>query len=171
MGRRVVRSGAAGRGLACHGRHWWREVAKAGAPFLGEYQHALDAKGRFILPARFREQLGDQAYVTSEEDGCLALWRPEEFDVKATEIRERARRGDRGVERAFFAGAMEATPDRQGRVAIPPGLRQFAHLERDVVVVGLYDHVEIWDAGAWRETKQVGERRLAEGDGAPAPTS
>jgi MraZ protein len=141
------------------------------APFLGEHQHALDAKGRFILPARFREHLGDQAYVTSEANGCLALWRPEEFEVKATEIRERARRGERDVERAFFAGAMEASPDRQGRVAIPTGLREFASLERDVVVVGLYDHIEIWDAAAWRRTKQIGEQRLAAGDGAAAPTS
>lgn len=141
------------------------------APFLGEHQHALDAKGRFILPARFREHLGEQAYVTSEANGCLALWRPEEFEVKAAEIRERARRGERDVERAFFAGAMEASPDRQGRVAIPQGLREFASLERDVVVVGLYDHIEIWDAAAWRRTKQVGEQRLAAGDGAPAPTS
>ncbi|TMK89625.1 MAG: division/cell wall cluster transcriptional repressor MraZ [Actinobacteria bacterium] len=108
------------------------------------------------------------AYVTSEEDGCLALWRPEEFDVKASEIRERARGGDRNVQRAFFAGAMEASPDRQGRVAIPQGLREFAGLERNVVVVGLYDHIEIWDAAVWRRTKQVGEQRLAAGDGAPA---
>jgi len=138
---------------------------------LGAYQHALDSKGRFILPARFREHLGEEAFVTSEEDGCLALWRPEEFEVKASEIRDRARRGQRDVERAFFAGAMEASPDRQGRVAIPTGLREFAGLERDVVVVGLYDHIEIWDAAAWRRTKQVGEQRLAAGDGAPAPTS
>lgn len=140
------------------------------APFLGEYQHALDAKGRFILPARFREHLGDQAYVTTEEDGCLALWRPEEFDVKATEIRERARRGERDVQRAFFAGAMEASPDKQGRVAISQALRDFAGLERDVVVVGLYDHIEIWDAANWQRTKEVGEQRLAAGDGAPAPS-
>ena len=140
------------------------------APFLGEYQHALDAKGRFILPARFREHLGDQAYVTTEEDGCLALWRPEEFDVKATEIRDRARRGERDVQRAFFAGAMEASPDKQGRVAISQALRDFAGLERDVVVVGLYDHIEIWDAANWQRTKEVGEQRLAAGDGAPAPS-
>ena len=146
-------------------------VDRRAAPFLGEYQHALDAKGRFILPARFREHLGNAAYVTSEEDGCLALWRPEEFDMKANEIKQRARRGERDVERAFFAGAVEASPDRQGRVAIPPGLRQFASLERDVVVVGLYDHIEIWDATAWHQTKQIGERRLAEGEGAPAPAS
>ena len=140
------------------------------APFLGEYQHALDAKGRFILPARFREHLGDQAYVTTEEDGCLALWRPEEFDVKATEIRDRARRGERDVQRAFFAGAMEASPDKQGRVAISQALRDFAGLERDVVVVGLYDHIEIWDAANWQRTKEVGEQRLAAGDGASAPS-
>ncbi|MBV9283759.1 MAG: division/cell wall cluster transcriptional repressor MraZ [Acidimicrobiia bacterium] len=140
------------------------------APFLGEYQHALDAKGRFILPARFREHLGDQAYVTTEEDGCLALWRPEEFDVKATEIRDRARRGERDVQRAFFAGAMEASPDKQGRVAISQALRDFAGLERDVVVVGLYDHIEIWDAANWQRTKEVGEQRLAAGDGAAAPS-
>ncbi|MBV8161037.1 MAG: division/cell wall cluster transcriptional repressor MraZ [Acidimicrobiia bacterium] len=141
------------------------------AHFLGEYQHALDAKGRFILPARFRDQLGDVAYVTSEEDGCLALWRPEEFEMKANEIRERARAGERDVQRAFFAGAMEASPDRQGRVAVPQGLRDFAGLERDVVVVGLFDHMEIWDAAAWRRTRQVGEQRLAAGGAAPAATS
>ena len=146
-------------------------VERREAPFLGEYTHALDAKGRFILPARFREQLGEQAYVTSEEDGCLALWRPEEFDVKATEIKERAKQGDRNVGRAFFAGAAEASPDRQGRVAIPTGLREFAHLERDVVVAGLYDHIEIWDAERWRQTKEVGEQRLAQGNGASAPPS
>ena len=140
------------------------------APFLGEYQHALDAKGRFILPARLRDQLGDVAYVTSDDDGCLALWRPEEFDVKASEIRERARQGERDVQRAFFAGAMEASPDKQGRVAISQALRDFAGLERDVVVVGLYDHIEIWDAANWQRTKEVGEQRLAAGDGAAAPS-
>lgn len=141
------------------------------APFLGEYQHALDAKGRFILPARLRDQLGEVAYVTSEEDGCLALWRPEEFEMKASEIQNRARAGERHVQRAFFAGAMEANPDRQGRVAIPQGLREFAGLERDIVVVGLFDHIEVWDATAWGRTKQVGEQRLAAGSAGPPPTA
>ena len=137
-------------------------------PFLGEYQHALDAKGRFILPARLRDQLGDVACVTSDDDGCLALWRPEEFEVKASEIRDRARQGERDVQRAFFAGAMEASPDKQGRVAISQALRDFAGLERDVVVVGLFDHIEIWDAAAWQQRKHAGEQRLAAGDGASA---
>ena len=71
----------------------------------------------------------------------------------------------------FYESRGLLSPDRQGRVAIPQGLREFAGLERDVVVVGLYDHIEIWDAAAWRRTKQVGEQRLAAGDGASAPTS
>ncbi len=134
--------------------------------FLGEHNHSLDGKGRVILPARFRDQL-EQAYVTSETDGCLALWPPAEFEQRAMEMKERARTGEEGrnVARFFFAGAQEATPDRQGRVALPGHLREFAHLEREVVVNGAFDHVEIWDAAIWRERKRSGERALS-GQGA-----
>jgi MraZ protein len=133
--------------------------------FLGEFQHALDAKGRVILPAKFRDQLEAGGFVTSEVDGCLAIWTPEEFDVKAAEMKERARAGttSRDQARAFFGGAVEAIPDRQGRIAIPPGLREFASLDRDVVVVGMFDHLEIWDAEAWRAKKRAGEAGLAGG--------
>jgi MraZ protein len=134
--------------------------------FLGEYQHSLDAKGRVILPARFREELPGRAYLTSEIDGCLAVWTPDEFDVKAKEMREkvRGRPADRNAARVFFSGAVEAEVTGQGRIAIPPHLREFAGLEREVVVNGLYDHIEIWGADTWREKKRSGERSLAEGD-------
>lgn len=130
--------------------------------FLGEHQHSLDAKGRVILPAKFRDQL-EGAVITSETDGCLGLWPPEDFQRRAEEIRERARGGlvDRNVARFFFANAQEASPDRQGRVTLPPHLREFAHLEREVVVNGAFDHVEIWDAAIWRRNKQSGEQALA----------
>jgi MraZ protein len=131
--------------------------------FLGEHNHSLDIKGRIILPAKFREPL-QESYVTSETDGCLALWPPDEFERKALDIKERARTGDeegRNVARFFFAGAQLANPDRQGRVALPPNLRGFAHLDREVVVNGAFDHVEIWDAAIWRDKKQAGERALA----------
>ena len=133
--------------------------------FLGEHLHSLDAKGRVILPVRFREEL-QSSVVTSEIDGCLALWPIEDFQRRAAEMKERARGGprDRDVARVFFAGAVEATPDRQGRVALPPHLRQFARLEREVVVNGAFDHVEIWDAATWREKKRRGEQALS-GDG------
>ncbi len=133
--------------------------------FLGEYQHSLDAKGRVILPARFREELAGGGFLTSEIDGCLAIWTPDEFEVKAGEMKDRARGSvaDRNVARAFFSGAVPADPDRQGRVAIPPHLRDFANLTRDVVLNGMYDHIEIWDAETWRSRRREGELGLAAG--------
>ena len=133
--------------------------------FLGEHSHALDVKGRVILPVKFRDQL-QEAYITSETDGCLALWPPADFQRRAQEIQERAKEGGadgRVVARFFFAGAQEAAPDRQGRLALPPHLRTFAALEREVVVNGAFDHVEIWDAARWRDKKEAGERLLAAG--------
>ncbi len=70
---------------------------------------------------------------------------------------------DRNQARVFFAGAQEASPDKQGRVALPAPLREFAHLEKEVAVNGALDHVEIWDAGIWREKKRQGEQSLARG--------
>lgn len=133
--------------------------------FFGEFQHSLDAKGRVILPAKFRDQLADGAFITSEIDGCLAVWGPEEFDVRAGEMRERARGGasDRQVARAFFAGTVEAPPDKQGRVAIPSHLREFAGLTEKVVITGQYDRIEIWDAARWQQERASGDRGLAAG--------
>ena len=133
--------------------------------FFGEHQHALDPKGRVILPARFRDQLADGAYVTSEIDGCLAVWTPDDFDARAREMREKARGSadDRQVARAFFAGTVEAPPDRQGRIAIPQHLRDFAGLVRDVVITGQFDRIEIWDATRWADEKARGNRGLAGG--------
>jgi len=131
--------------------------------FLGEYLHSLDPKGRLILPARFRDALA-QAFVTSQMDGCLALWPPTEFHSRAEEMKERAKGSDveRAMARVFFAGAQEANPDRQGRIAVPANLRQYAGLalESQVVVTGAWDHVEIWDAPAWERAKGTGESAL-----------
>jgi MraZ protein len=135
--------------------------------FLGEFQHSLDTKGRVILPARFRQILGERAVLTTQDDGCLAIWSPDEFEVKASEMNERRKGGpaDRSVARAFFADADEFELTGQGRVSIPATLREFAGLSQNVVVTGQYDHVEIWDAGRWHETKQAGSSELATGEG------
>ena len=125
--------------------------------FFGEDSHALDPKGRIILPIRYRERLAD-AFVTSEVD-CLGLWPRDTFMVRAAEMNQRAKSGDEvdsDVASFFFSGAREASPDKQGRVAIPPHLRNFAELERDVVIVGAYDHVEVWDAAIWQDKKTRG---------------
>jgi MraZ protein len=133
--------------------------------FLGEHSHSLDPKGRLILPARYRDQL-ESAIVTSEVDGCLALWPPDEFEARSQEMKAKWRGTavERNQARVFFAGAQEASPDRQGRVAIPGPLREFANLEKEVAVTGAMDHVEIWDATAWREKKRRGEQSLTGDD-------
>jgi len=131
--------------------------------FLGEYTPSLDEKGRLILPARFREQL-EKAYLTSEAERCLAVWPPAEFETRARELREAARHDPVSHDRAafFFAGAQEVTPDKQGRIAIPPSLREFAGLvDGPVVVTGAFDHVEIRASESWQEKKSRGEEALA----------
>jgi MraZ protein len=132
--------------------------------FLGEYTPTLDEKGRLTLPAKFREQL-ETAYLTSENDRCLALWPPEEFATRARELREQSKRDAASNDRAayFFAGAQEVTPDKQGRIAIPQPLREFADLQiqEAVVVTGFLDHVEIRPPAAWREKKIRGAEGMA----------
>lgn len=134
--------------------------------FLGEYQHSLDAKGRVILPAKFRDQLADGAYITKGLDGCLFVYTAEEFENVATDVRERAKRNADGRQaaRSFFAGAIDITPDRQGRVAIPQNLRAYAHLDQGVTVAGVFSRIEIWDSATWREREERGDASLSDAE-------
>ena len=133
--------------------------------FLGEHQHNLDAKGRITLPARFREALGSDAFLSRGKDGCLALRRSEEWEVIAAKQRELMERGaqERTMARSFFAGATNVSPDAQGRIAIPASLRTYAHLDKEVVVSGVYDYIEIWDAARFREVEGEGAAALSSG--------
>ena len=135
--------------------------------FLGEYQHSLDAKGRVILPAKFRDQLEGGAVMVRAIDGCLAVYPQDEFDRLATRLREARERGnrERQAARSFFSGAVEIAPDKQGRVAVPQHLREFAGLERDVVVAGSFDHVQIWDTQQFRARDQEGIAAIQAGEG------
>jgi MraZ protein len=131
--------------------------------FLGTYEHSLDAKGRVILPAKFRERLESGAYLARSLDGCLALYTEDEFQKVAAEMQEQARRGgvQRNAVRSFAAGATEAAPDKQGRISIPAHLRSFAGLDREVVVTGALSRVEIWDASRWQAIDREAEEALA----------
>jgi MraZ protein len=130
--------------------------------FLGEFQHSLDAKGRVILPAEFRPQLAEGAVIGAFKGGCLAVYPTAEFLRVSEEVSEMSKAGDTELDaaRAFFADARELTPDRQGRVAIPPALREYAGLARDVVVTGAKSRVEIWDALRWHDKKSEGRAAL-----------
>ena len=135
--------------------------------FLGEYQHSLDAKNRVILPARFREQLEGGAVMARALDGCLAVYPVSEFDRVAAKLREARERGarERQAARSFFTGAVEITPDKQGRVAIPAHLREYASLEREVIVAGNFDHLEIWDHETFNQRDREGTASIVEGEG------
>lgn len=135
--------------------------------FFGEYQHSLDAKGRLILPSKFRDPFEPGAYVTKLVDGCLAVWTEEEFQQRTAEMLDKARRGpnERMAMRAWAAGAAEVKPDKQGRIALPTPLREFAGLTADVMVTGAINHVELWDVERWRTVESAGSEGLSSGEG------
>lgn len=116
---------------------------------IGEYAPAIDAKGRLNFPAKLRESLGDRFVVTRGLDNCLNAYSLAEWNALAQSIKSLPRSKRRNLERFFFAGACEMVPDKQGRVVIPPVLREYAHLSKNVIVVGASDHAEIWDEQAW----------------------
>jgi MraZ protein len=137
--------------------------------FLGEFQHSLDTKGRVILPARYRDQLAEGAYVTKGRGGCLSVFTPEDFEDVASQVREQSKRGAKELNaaRVFFSGALEVRPDKQGRVALPQNLREYAGLSREVVVAGVFSRIEIWDRDRWLELDRVGAQALTDSDDLP----
>src|SRR5438067_11083053 len=120
---------------------------------LGEHEHSLDDKNRLTLPARLREQLGDRVVVTAGLDGCLYAYAYDEWEGQVRRIRELdpLSRESRLMQRYFFASAVTAELDKQGRMVLPASLLQTAGIQRDVTVAGVYDHLEIWDRAKWRE--------------------
>src|SRR3954451_14773494 len=120
---------------------------------LGEYEHTLDDKNRLTLPARFRDAFTGGVVVTRGMDGCLYAYTREDFGRLVERMRalDPLSRESRVLQRHFFSGAADAEPDKQGRVMIPGALLTSAGLGREVVVAGVFDHVEIWDRARWRE--------------------
>ena len=119
--------------------------------FMSEYNHTVDAKGRLIVPSKFREQLGDEFVVTKGMDGCLFVYANDDwnaFEQKLTSlplINKEARK----FARFFLAGAAQVEVDKQGRILLPANLREFASLEKDVVLVGVGSRIEIWSRENW----------------------
>lgn len=121
--------------------------------FLGEYQHSLDEKGRLIIPARLREALGPRFVMTKGLDQCLFAYPLEEWRMLGEKLKTLpfVKAEARAFMRFFFAGAAECEFDRQGRVLIPPALREYAGLEREVTILGVSTRVEIWSSRRWQE--------------------
>lgn len=122
--------------------------------FMSEYNHSIDAKGRVIVPAKFREALGEEFVVTKGLDGCLFVFPNDEWKAFEEKLKSlpMSNKDARQFVRFFLAGAATVEVDKQGRILLPNGLREFAYLEKDVVVVGVGNRVEIWDKNRWNES-------------------
>ena len=124
--------------------------------FMSEYNHTIDAKGRLIIPSRFREVLGDEFVVSKGMDGCLFVYANDDwnaFEQKLTSL-PLINKEARQFARFFLAGAAQVELDKQGRILLPAALREFAGLDKDVVLVGVGSRIEIWSKDKY---ESVGE--------------
>lgn len=121
--------------------------------FTGEYTHSLDAKGRVIMPAKFREELGESFMLTMGFDGCICVYSNEEWMAFAEKLRTlpELRREARQTIRHFVARAAKCEVDKQGRILIPQKLREYAGLTKDIVFVGVLSKIEVWSRERWED--------------------
>lgn len=130
---------------------------------IGEYQHNIDAKGRVIVPVKFREDLGERFYVTKGLDGCLFVLSAAEWKRLQDKIQAMPISKSRGLQRFFFSGAAEVETDKQGRILLPQQLREHAGLTKDVTFIGTSSRAEIWDSARWNEVNaELTEESIAE---------
>lgn len=132
--------------------------------FFGTYTPKLDDKGRLILPAKYREQLAGGLMVTRGQEHCLYVWPQSEIDRITERLREApvSHKATRDYVRMFSSASSDERPDKQGRITIPPTLRTWASLTKDVVVIGAMNRLEIWDEAAWTAYSESQEEAFAE---------
>ncbi|NLO88978.1 MAG: division/cell wall cluster transcriptional repressor MraZ [Clostridia bacterium] len=124
--------------------------------FMGEYEHTLDAKGRLIIPAKFREELGERFVVTKGLDNCLFLYPMDQWKQIEQKLCSLpfTRSDARAFARFFLSGACECEVDKQGRVLLPVNLRRYAELDKEVVIIGVLTRLEIWNKEIWEKYSQ-----------------
>ena len=121
--------------------------------FMGEYGHTIDAKGRIIVPAKFRESLGDNFIITKGLDNCLFVYTNEEWQRFEEKLKTLplTNKNARTFTRFFLAGAADVELDKQGRILLPANLREYAGIDKEVVSVGVFSRVEIWSKDRYLE--------------------
>jgi MraZ protein len=127
--------------------------------FMGEYQHSVDEKGRMIIPAKFREELGASFVMTRGLDSCLFVYPMTEWVTLEQKLKSLSlmKADARAFTRFFFSGAVECELDKQGRVNIPNNLREHAKLDKDCVVIGVSNRVEVWSKEVWETYNEQSE--------------
>lgn len=119
--------------------------------FIGTYQHNIDSKSRVIIPAKFREELGETFMLTKGMNNCLFVLSMEQWQLFQEKIASLPVASGLQLVRFFCAGACEATPNPHGRILVPDNLRKYAQLDKDVTVIGTGNRVEIWNTEKWNE--------------------
>lgn len=122
--------------------------------FYGEYRHSIDAKGRLFIPVKLREELGEKFMLSRGLDKCVAIYPMEAWNEFTERLEKLPVAKERRVRRYFYSGAYECSLDTQGRVILSQLYRDFASLDKDVVIAGNRSHLEIWDAEAWDKEQQ-----------------
>jgi MraZ protein len=132
--------------------------------FLGTHNPRLDDKGRVILPAKFREGLAEGVVITKGQERCLYVFPEAEFTriAEALQMAPMSSKTARAYSRVFFASAHDEVPDKQGRVTIPPRLREYAGLDRELAVIGASNRVEIWNTQTWDDYLEASEEAFAD---------
>jgi MraZ protein len=132
--------------------------------FLGEYNHNLDVKGRMAIPAKFRENLRGGAIITRGLDHCLFIFTIAEWETLAQKLINLplSQANSRAFVRLMLSGAADVEVDKQGRILIPDYLREYAGLSKQVVVAGVYNRFEVWDANNWKQYKEKTEAQSDE---------
>ena len=124
--------------------------------FMGEYNHTIDPKGRLIVPTKFREQLGEAFVIAKGNDGCLAIYTNDAWEAFMKKIQSLPANKDiRTYVRAIAGSAVPVETDKQGRILIPGNLREYAGLDKDVVLAGVIDKIEVWDKDRWNEQTDI----------------
>jgi len=132
--------------------------------FMGEFLHTIDKKGRLIIPARLRDSLGEKFITTKGLDNCLFLYPQNEwlnFEEKLKKLPV-SQPNARAFVRFFFSGATECEIDKLGRILLPANLREYATLEKDVMIVGVMNRIEVWDAAKWNNYSAQAESNYEE---------
>ncbi|MFA6378728.1 MAG: division/cell wall cluster transcriptional repressor MraZ [Candidatus Omnitrophota bacterium] len=125
--------------------------------FYGEHNHSIDRKGRLILPARFREIAKENSierfFLTRGLDKCIFMFSEYEWTTQEQKFKSMSftKKESRSFNRMFFSGAVDIRPDRQGRFIIPQYLKDFAGINKDVMVIGISSRIEIWDQKTWSQ--------------------
>lgn len=125
--------------------------------FYGEFEHAIDTKGRLILPARFRDVAKEQGiekfFLTRGLDKCIFMFSESEWHAQENRFKSMSftKQQSRAFNRLFFSGAVDAVPDKQGRFIVPNYLKEFAGIKSDTIVIGVSNRIEIWDVRVWKE--------------------